>query len=134
MSGFVLAHQNVRYGGEVQVKPPSDPRLSTITEDLISEIVASAFRVSDRSWRRRTTDPGKHWCCWRLALPGSRSPLERLAAIVCVCGAAHREPGRRRVDSGSGALAHQMQRAMGAPDAPHPAASPSAHADSKRGC
>jgi hypothetical protein len=36
----VLAHQNVRYGGEVQVEVPSDQRLRTITEDLVPEIVA----------------------------------------------------------------------------------------------
>jgi hypothetical protein len=39
-SGFVLAHRSVRFAGDVQVEPPSDPRLETIGSDLVPGVIA----------------------------------------------------------------------------------------------
>jgi ribosomal protein S18 acetylase RimI-like enzyme len=39
-SGFVLAHRSVRYAGDVQVEPRSDPRLETIGSDLVPGVIA----------------------------------------------------------------------------------------------
>ncbi|HJW79129.1 MAG TPA: GNAT family N-acetyltransferase, partial [Beijerinckiaceae bacterium] len=40
LSGFVLAHRNIRFGGDVRVEPPSDARLAAIDDGLVSAVLA----------------------------------------------------------------------------------------------
>jgi hypothetical protein len=39
-SGFMLAHRNVRFGGNPQVEPPRDKRLRLVGPDLIAAVLA----------------------------------------------------------------------------------------------
>lgn len=50
-SGFVLAHRNLRFGGEVQVPPPDDPRIHPVESRLLEAVTAydARFFPADRS-------------------------------------------------------------------------------------
>jgi hypothetical protein len=39
-SGFVLAHRNIRFGGDVRVEAPSDARLAAVDDDLVPAVLA----------------------------------------------------------------------------------------------
>jgi predicted N-acetyltransferase YhbS len=39
-SGFVLAHRNLRFGGDVRVEAPSDARLAVVDDDLVPGVLA----------------------------------------------------------------------------------------------
>ncbi|MFL5079170.1 MAG: GNAT family N-acetyltransferase, partial [Microvirga sp.] len=39
-SGFVLAHRNIRFGGDVRVETPSDARLVALDDDLVPALLA----------------------------------------------------------------------------------------------
>jgi GNAT superfamily N-acetyltransferase len=39
-SGFVLAHRNIRFGGDVRVEAPSDARLVAVDDDLVPAVLA----------------------------------------------------------------------------------------------
>jgi GNAT superfamily N-acetyltransferase len=39
-SGFVLAHRNIRFGGDVRVEAPSDARLVSVDDDLVPAVLA----------------------------------------------------------------------------------------------
>jgi GNAT superfamily N-acetyltransferase len=59
-SGFVLAHRNVRFGGEVQVPPPDDPRVRPVDATLLDAVLAydASFFPADRSaFLRAWVDP-----------------------------------------------------------------------------
>jgi len=61
-SGFVLAHRNVRHGGEVRVTPPADPRLRPVDVTLLRDVVAydAPFFPADRSaFVRSWVDPAQ---------------------------------------------------------------------------
>jgi GNAT superfamily N-acetyltransferase len=38
-SGFVLAHRNIRFGGEPGCERPSDPRLVPVSSEMVDELV-----------------------------------------------------------------------------------------------
>src|SRR5215211_6555310 len=43
-SGFVLAHRNIRFGGDVRVEAPSDARLAAVDDDLVPAVLAFDHR------------------------------------------------------------------------------------------
>jgi hypothetical protein len=48
-SGFVLAHRNIRYGGEVRCAAPADPRIGAIGDPGAVEAFDRAFFAAPRS-------------------------------------------------------------------------------------
>lgn len=50
-SGFVLAHRNIRFGGEVRIPPPDDPRIRPVDPPLLEAVIAydACFFPADRS-------------------------------------------------------------------------------------
>ncbi|HEX2135305.1 MAG TPA: GNAT family N-acetyltransferase [Microvirga sp.] len=59
-SGFVLAHRNVRFGGEPRCERPSDPRLTPIRSEMLDELIRydrSFFPASRDSFLRCWLQP-----------------------------------------------------------------------------
>jgi hypothetical protein len=62
-SGFVLAHRQIRFGGQAEIDAPADARLHTITQDVLPAVIAydrGVFAAPREGFLRSWLDPHRH--------------------------------------------------------------------------